>query len=128
MRRLPSWRNRSSGQETDVPVSLASRPCLPPTTVLLFWAGIGSGAVHRTGIGTLPPWQVKMREEAVAKAAQEWEGERERMAKEARALRQKLDASASQNKQLVTDKNILQVRPCMHAGGGGGGGGGDDAR
>lgn len=87
----------------------------PPTPVLLFWAGIGSGAVHRTGIGTLPPWQVKMREEAVAKAAQEWEGERERMAKEARALRQKLDASASQNKQLVTDKNILQVRPCMHA-------------
>lgn len=53
--------------------------------------------------------KVKMRDEAVAKAAKEWAGERERMAKEARVLRQKLEASVSQNKQLVTDKNILQV-------------------
>lgn len=54
--------------------------------------------------------KVKMRQEAVAKAAKEWEGERDRMVLEARGLRSKLEASVSQNRQLFTDKNTLQVK------------------
>ncbi|CAM9982363.1 unnamed protein product, partial [Pylaiella littoralis] len=54
--------------------------------------------------------QVKMREEAVAKATKEWEEERERMAKDARDLRSRLESSVSQNKQLLTDKNVLQEK------------------
>ncbi|CAN0147036.1 unnamed protein product [Scytosiphon promiscuus] len=54
--------------------------------------------------------QVKMRQEAVAKAAREWQEERERMVLDARGLRSKLDASVSQNRQLFTDKNALQEK------------------
>ncbi|CAB1118146.1 unnamed protein product [Ectocarpus sp. CCAP 1310/34] len=53
--------------------------------------------------------QVKMRQEAVAKATRELEADRERMANDARSLRSQLEVAVSRNKQLAADRNALQV-------------------
>ncbi|CBN75812.1 conserved unknown protein [Ectocarpus siliculosus] len=51
---------------------------------------------------------VKMRQEAVAKATRELEADRERMANDARSLRSQLEVAVSRNKQLAADRNALQ--------------------
>lgn len=51
---------------------------------------------------------------ALKKAAEEaarksWEGEKERLVKQTRSLRLKLEASAEESQRLLTEKNGLQV-------------------
>ena len=56
MRLLPSWRSRSSGQEADVPASLASRPCLPAYSCLAvlgwdrLWRRASDGHWHAAAV------------------------------------------------------------------------------
>lgn len=51
-----------------------------------------------------------MRKAAVEEASKAWSADQERLVRQERSLRAKLDVAAEQNKRLLSEKNALQVR------------------